>query len=214
MISRVAPMALVAALTALGLAACGVPLETQAQPIPMGALPPERPDPTPTVAASLPPTTVPTPTPESTPTGPRLRLWFVQDGGLLATESDLTAGARASEVVDALAAGPPADAPGLRTIAVDPISGQPLVTVDPDTPDEADPAGTVGVRLAPAFSSLPSTEQVLLLGQVVLSLTGSGWGAVTFADEAGTPVAVPLPDGLLLDTPALARDYAVLIIRP
>jgi hypothetical protein len=202
--------ALAALLVAAGLASCGVPLESQAQPLPSGALPPER------STASPTPTGVPaeSPSPEPEPTGPRLRLWFVQDGGLLAAESDLPAGTPAGAVVDALVVGPPPDAPGLRTIAVDPLTGQPLVTIAPDTPGEPDPAGTVTVRLGSAFSSLPSTEQVLLLGQVVLSLTGSGWGAVTFTDEAGTPVAVPLPDGLLLDTPALARDYAVLIIRP
>lgn len=199
-----------ALLVTISLASCGVPLESQAQPLPAGALPPERPTPSPSASA----TASPSRTPEATPTGPRLRLWFVQDGGLLAAESSLTSGTSASSVIDAVTAGPPVDATGLRTIAVDPISGQPLVTVDPSTPAEPDPAGTVTVRLAPAFSSLPSSEQVLLLGQVVLSLTGSGWGAVTFADETGTPVAVPLPDGVLLDTPALARDYAVLIIRP
>ncbi len=37
---------------------------------------------------------------------------------------------------------------------------------------------------------------------------------MAFTDEAGTPLAVPLPDGRLLDTPATARDYNALIIRP
>jgi hypothetical protein len=72
----------------------------------------------------------------------------------------------------------------------------------------------VTVRLSSAFTALPPTEQVLLLGQVVLSLTGAGQNSVAFADEAGTPVAVPLPDGRLLDVPATARDYNSLIIRP
>jgi hypothetical protein len=35
-----------------------------------------------------------------------------------------------------------------------------------------------------------------------------------FTDEAGSPVAVPLPDGRLLDVPATARDYSSLIVRP
>ncbi len=70
------------------------------------------------------------------------------------------------------------------------------------------------VALSPAFSALPPAEQVLLLGQVVLSLTGAGASFVSFVDEAGSPVAVPLPDGRLLDTPATARDYGTLIIRP
>ena len=70
------------------------------------------------------------------------------------------------------------------------------------------------VILSSAFSALPPAEQVLLLGQVVLSLAGSGETSVLFTDETGSPVAVPLPDGRLLDLPATARDYSSLIIRP
>ncbi len=73
---------------------------------------------------------------------------------------------------------------------------------------------SVTVRLNPAFSALPPSEQVLLLGQVVLSLAGAGEESVAFVDDSGSPVAVPLPDGRLLDTPATARDYASLIVRP
>ncbi len=54
---------------------------------------------------------------------------------------------------------------------------------------------------------------MLLLGQVVLSLTGAGQSSVSFVDESGAPLAVPLPDGRLLDMPATARDYAGLIVR-
>jgi hypothetical protein len=51
---------------------------------------------------------------------------------------------------------------------------------------------------------------VLLLGQVVLSLSSAGAGTVSIVDEAGSPVAVPLPDGRLLDRPATALDYITL----
>ena len=54
---------------------------------------------------------------------------------------------------------------------------------------------------------------MLLLGQLVLSLTGAGYASVTFVDEAGALAAVPLPGGRLLDRPAVARDYAGLIIE-
>ena len=75
-------------------------------------------------------------------------------------------------------------------------------------------AASVTVTLDSAFSALPPSEQVLLLGQVVLSLAGAGEQSIAFVDDSGSPVAVPLPDGRLLDTPATARDYAGLIIRP
>ena len=56
-------------------------------------------------------------------------------------------------------------------------------------------------------------EQVLLLGQVVLSLSSAGFATVSVVDAAGAPLAVPLPDGRLRDRPATALDYASLI-RP
>lgn len=192
-------------------AACGVPLQSTADPVPANVLPPA-----PTAASSAPATPSASPTASDRPTQASLRLWFVQDDGLAAAESDLTAGSGPDLVVQALAVGPDPQqvASGLRTIARDPLSGLSLVSIPAESPDEPDPATAVNVRLDPAFSALPSSEQVLLLGQVVLSLTGSGWGAVSFTDQGGVPVAVPLPDGLLLDSPAIARDYAGLIIRP
>lgn len=200
--------------------ACGVPLQSTADPVPANVLPPA-----PTAASSAPPSpsaqspaASPSASPSTSarPTEARLRLWFVQDDGLAAAESALIAGSGPDLVVQALAVGPDPEqvASGLRTIARDPLSGLSLVSIPAEAVDEPDPATAVNVRLDPAFSALPSSEQVLLLGQVVLSLTGSGWGAVSFTDQGGVPVAVPLPDGLLLDSPAIARDYASLIIRP
>ena len=96
-------------------------------------------------------------------------------------------------------------------IVVDPITDAPLISVPVDDP--VSEAGSVVVVLAPAASALPPGEQVLLLGQVVLSLTGAGYSSVSFVDEAGALAAVPLPGGRLLDRPAVARDYAGLIIE-
>ena len=65
--------------------------------------------------------------------------------------------------------------------------------------------------MSEAFAVLPPAEQVLVLGQVVLTLTDAGAEAVQVTDAAGTPLAVPLPDGRLLDRPATAADYSSLI---
>ncbi len=220
------------------LTACGVSLQSTAEPLPANAIPAPlpvpvpSPTPTPTPEASASPT--PTPTPE--PTVSRLRLWFVQEDGLAAVESDLPMGSDPALVVQSLAIGPTAEqaAEGLRTVARDPLTGLALVSVasvlpapaattlpSPSTAATAAPVfppafgpGFVTVVLSSAFSALPPSEQVLLLGQVVLSLAGSGETSVLFTDEAGSPVAVPLPDGRLLDLPATARDYSSLIIRP
>ena len=189
-------------------------------PLPVPSTPP----PSPTPSPSAPPASTPAPSPSET--AAPLRLWFVLDDGLAAVESDLPEGSPPGDVLLALAVGP-AEGP-LRTIASDPLTGAPLVSVAPAVtateptavpsvfgPPESSPATEpVVVRLTNAFSALPPSEQVLLLGQVVLSLTGAGERAVAFTDEAGNPLAVPLPDGRLLDVPATARDYGSLIVQP
>jgi hypothetical protein len=218
------------------LTGCGVPLQSTADPLPPNVLPAPLKVPSPAVSPSPSPTTSPTVVQSPEPAPSRLRLWFVQDDGLAAAESDLPTGSSPDLVVQSLAVGPTASqtAEGLRTVARDPLTGFPLVSVatattasstSPATPaslaatgppvtGSAPPSPAATVRLSPAFTALPPTEQVLLLGQVVLSLTGSGQATVAFTDDTGTPLAVPLPDGRLLDVPATARDYAGLIVRP
>lgn len=224
------------------LAGCGVPLQSTAEPLPPNAIPAPLRIPTPAAAPIASPSPTPQvsfePTSSTSPE-PRpatLRLWFVAEDGLAAAETDLPDGTTPDLIVQSLAIGPTADqaAEGLRTVARDPLTGLALVSVAPSPPSSASPTGgesvlaatgpprvepstapaSVTVRLSQAFTALPPAEQVLLLGQVVLSLTGAGERTVAFTDEAGTPLAVPLPDGRLLDVPATARDYNALIIRP
>ncbi len=232
---RIPSTVLIGVLLMSGLGACGVPLQSAAEPLPANVIPAPLPVPTPSPEVSASPSPSPSPTPE--PTVSRLRLWFVQEGGLAAVESTLPVGSGADLVVQSLAIGPNPDqaAQGLRTVARDPLTGLALVSVavarrppprprhrrrrprrrqGPPCSSRASPPGSVTVVLSPAFSALPPVEQVLLLGQVVLSLAGSGETSVLFTDEAGSPVAVPLPDGRLLDVPATARDYSSLIVRP
>ena len=223
------------ALTA-SLAGCGVTLQDAAEPLPSNALPaPLRiPTPAPPASPSTSPTTERSASPE--PITARLRVWFVQDDGLAAVESSLPVGSAPDLVLQSLAIGPtPAEAEqGLRTVAREPLTGQALVFVSATQPSPSEaspgdstnaetgppqvmpsePTASVTVTLNSAFSALPPSEQVLLLGQVVLSLAGAGEQSIGFVDDSGSPVAVPLPDGRLLDTPATARDYAGLIVRP
>lgn len=212
------------AMAALVLSACGVQPQENANAIPSNVIPaPLRvPAPPSSPSATVPSQDAATPP----PTASRLRLWFVQDDGLAAAESSLPAGSPPELVMQALAIGPdPSQVDqGLRTIAGDPLTGLALANAaDPaPTPSSQGPATStaspgpapVVVRLSAAFSALPPAEQVLLLGQVVLSLSGSGVRSVAFTDDAGAPLAVPLPDGRLLDVPATARDYASLIVQP
>ena len=233
----VAPLA-ACALASL-VAGCGVSLQSSAEPLPPNVLPAPLRIPTPSESPSASTPANPPVSPSAEPTASRLRLWFVQDDGLAAVESDLPVGSTAELVVQALAVGPPAGpaGQGLRTVARDPLTGQPLASVPvpsaeasvspaptnasaPASPATGPPVfepaptpGAVSVVLSAPFAALPPYEQVLLLGQVVLSLTGAGQSSVSFVDESGAPLAVPLPDGRLLDMPATARDYAGLIVR-
>lgn len=187
---------------AIALAACGVRLDASPQPIPSGAIP--TPNATSTVA--------PTPTPS--PAG-RVRVWFAREDGLVPVITDLTRepSVPPAEILSALVVGPSAEQvdEGMRTLVADPLTDTPLATVPAE--GSVTEAGSVIVTLSAAAAALPPGDQVLLLGQIVLSLTGAGYSSVTFVDEAGAPAAVPLPGGRLLDRPAVARDYAGLIIE-
>lgn len=196
------------------LAGCGVPLQSAAQPIPPDVLPSAAP-----VAPSAEPSASVTPPAPDEEDAPRLRLWFVQDEGLTAVESSLPLDTSPEFVMQALVVGPTGEqmADGLRTIAADPLSGQPLAYLVPSDPSSmALPSddSVITLQVSPDFTALPPSEQVLLLGQLVLSLTGAGASAVAFVDAAGATLAVPLPDGRVLDAPARAGDYGPLIYRP
>ena len=193
-------------------AGCGVPLEDSAQALPPEVIPPPIIVPTETPSPS--PTSTPSPSPSNsqTPLIEVVDFFFIREDGLVPLVSDVPAPADPQTVLDGLAAGPPVET-GLRSVVVDPLTGTALVSVFAPNGDVSLPSADATIAVAAAFSSLPPTEQVLLLGQVVLSLSSAGYGTVSIVDEAGSPLAVPLPDGRLLDRPATALDYASLI-RP
>lgn len=196
----------------LVLAGCGVPLEDSAQALPPEVIPP--PIVTPTLTPTPSPTSSASPSPRPSPSAvvEVVDLFFIREDGLVPLVSDLPAPTDPQVVLDSLAAGPPAET-GLRSVVVDPLTGTALVSQFVPTGAVPLPTADATIAVASSFSSLPSAEQVLLLGQVVLSLSSAGSNTVSIVDEAGSPLAVPLPDGRLLDRPATALDYASLI-RP
>ncbi len=204
----------------LVVAGCGVPLEDSAQALPLEVIPPPvvapsqspSPSPSPTSGSASSPTATATPLPTESPTIELVDWYFIREDGLVPLASDVAVPTDAQTVLDGLAAGPPVET-GLRSVVVDPLTGTALVSVFTPTGDTSLPTASMTIAVAEAFSSLPPTEQVLLLGQVVLSLSSAGFATVSVVDAAGAPLAVPLPDGRLLDRPATALDYASLI-RP
>ena len=206
----------------LVVAGCGVPLEDSAQALPPEVIPPPvvapsqppspSPSPTSTSGSGSSPAVTATPLPTESPAVEVVDLYFIREDGLVPLASDVAVPTDAQTVLDGLAVGPPVET-GLRSVVVDPLTGTALVSVFTPMGDTELPTASVTIAVAEAFSSLPPTEQVLLLGQVVLSLSSAGFTTVSVVDAAGAPLAVPLPDGRLLDRPATALDYASLI-RP
>lgn len=181
---------------ALAVTACGVSSESQPR-----ALPPE--------AAG--PLESATPVETDSAATRLMALWFVTDGALTQVDRQTESTVSAQDKIVALEAGPTQvelDA-GMRTAVTSVVPDVPLVIT-------ADAAGVVvetgrrhiAVVLSEEFASLPSDEQLLVLGQVVTTLADGTLNGVLFVDNDGTPVGVPLPDGRLVNRPVTATDYA------
>jgi len=200
---------LTVALAGVLLTGCGVPLQETAQPLPPDTIPgplaPPSASPTPTGAQSPSPTQTPTPAAGFE----AFDAYFVREDGLVPTLAEVPIGAGPQQVLEALVFGPPPDT-GLRTVLTDPLTGNALVADYVPEPGQVLPIADATIAVSQAFSALPSAEQVLLLGQVVLSLNSAGWRTVLVVDESGSPLAIPLPDGRLLDRPATALDFVAL----
>ena len=192
----------------IALVSCGVPTQDLAKPLASGVIAPPAlpasPSPSPTSTDSQ--SVAPSPTVVSDP----VELWFAGDAGLVPVLTPVDPANSAEAIVAGLVAGPPEDEQ-LRTVAVDPLTSLPLVSVFLDETAETLNPGDVNIALSPEFAALPPNEQVLVLGQVVLSIAGEGLGTVAFVDQSGSTVAIPLPDGRLLDRPATITDYSSLI---
>lgn len=193
------------ALVSILLVGCGVPTQEVAQPLPsdLVAQPVISATPTPSPSQSPSESSMPS---ESPVVEVPVDLWFAGDLGLEPVSTLSVPPITAEAIVAGLVAGPPVDSQ-LRTVVVDPLTGEPLISVFTGEPIAGPSVASVNIALAPEFVSLPPNEQVLVLGQVVISISGAGLGAVSFVDSAGSAVAVPLPDGRLLDGPATSSDY-------
>lgn len=173
----------IAAVAAAGLllSGCGVPLDDRASPVPGHS--------------RLTATSAPT-----SSRGEAVTVWYVADGQLV-PRTVKAAGTSQAEALASLAAG--TLDPRLRSLIVSPVDGSPLA-VDPQ-PDPG--SGAVRVRLSPTFAELSAADQVLLIGQVVLTLTETDRQPVLFVDEEGGVLSVPLPDGRLRDGAVTRGDY-------
>ena len=191
--------ALIAAAAIVGLlAGCGVPLSDAAQPIP----------------GARQSTSSPTPSPDATSATTTVTVWYVDSARLVPRARTAPAPPTAAGALALLGSAPEGE-PGLVTLIADPVGGPPLASLPTESPSPGTSEGTsaVGLQqvvLSPTFSELTAEEQVLLIGQVVLTLTELSSTPVLFVDATGAPLSVPLPDGRLRDGPVTRGDYVSL----
>lgn len=122
-------------------------------------------------------------------------LCFVRGRMLVTVVKPIAPSATAVDIVRALAS-PPSEPPGLMTAIADEES---VATVNVS-------GGVAQVDLSQSVASSGSEAQLLLVAQLVCTLTAlPGVGQVAFRLE-GAPVEVPIPDGSLATGP-MTRDH-------
>jgi hypothetical protein len=184
-------------LLALLIGACGVTSESSPRRLPVGDVPFDL-----LAGAPAPVTTVPAQALEAA------HVFLVRRDGIVPVPRAVRGPVTPGELLDALLRGPTDGeaAAGLRT-AVSADSS--IVASEPELE-----AGTVLVDLTRQFAQVGGQEQILALGQLVLTLTALPTiERVRFALD-GVPVDVPRADGTLVTGPVTRADYAALAAPP
>jgi spore germination protein GerM len=177
---------------AVALASCGVPEAglTTIEPA-------ELPD------ALRPSTTTIDPRSDRPGPGDGIAVYWIRDDQLVAATTSVEVAPELPDIVAALERGPgPADHRGAERSAVS--RGD---VVEGVTQEDAQ----VTIELDDAFAEVAGSDQVLALGQIVMTLTSLPTvGSVVFR-QGDRPVDVPLPDGTLVRRPVLRGDYVSLV---
>lgn len=190
--SRALARRLIVVALAVLVAACGVPTDREARRIPADELPfGLGATDLATTSTAAPPDTVPVETLRDR----AVDVHTVIAGRLVSTPVTLDAPATLDDVI-ALVESPPSDAPGRSVLR----PGDVLAS--------RRDGSVVTVELLDTVLELPTSEQVLAVGQLVLTLTSiAGIDGVAFT-VAGADAAVPLPDGSAGEGPITRDDVA------
>lgn len=133
----------------------------------------------------------------SSESGELVDMWFV-DGGSLVSLQVAVPDVSVTTVAEVLVGGRPVEFSPLRS-AIPPATEVRSVTVD---------EGVVIADLSQAFTLIGGDEEILAVGQLVLTLTSlDGVSGVLLAIE-GSPVAAPVGEGALVSRPLTADDFA------
>lgn len=172
------------------LGSCGVPLESSPEAIPAEDLPD---------GLRAPASTEPAEVVDREP----VDVWFVRDAVLRPSRHRVDPPVTPQAALAELLSGP-TEAEQNRALR--------SAIPDADAVIAVDVAGGLAiVELAPTFADIPASDQVLAVGQIVLTLTDQrGVGRVRFVVEEDT-IAVPLPSGDTADDSVSRDDYLALV---
>lgn len=177
-------VAVVAVLLFLATAGCGIPLQSEPEALDIQISP-----------VSLPPAAdVVGPAPTT--------IYLVRDGALSPVAREPADGTEAT--LRLLLDGPtlPEERDGVRS------------AIPPNTEvlGLEEVGGVTVVDLSAAFANIGGSDEILAVGQIVVTLASEGAAQVGFELE-GSPVAIPLPSGALTTEPVTLADYEVLLER-
>lgn len=184
------------AVALISVSACGIPTDEDARRIDPEEIPPGLLDvsaPT-TVAGALDPLG----------TTEVVAIYLIRDGALAPSLAEVGRGASLNDVIELIRVAPSEELAeeGFRSA---------LVSDVPVVQSIALARGVADIDLGPAFLELPSNDQVLALGQLVLTATARpGVGQVRFTLE-GLPVQVPTADGTIASDTLSRDDYLALL---
>ena len=139
-------------------------------------------------------------------------LYFISGGQLKGYPRPLVKPATANSVLTALQQGPPPGDPGVGIRSAVPTKLEALIGV------KEDDSGVATIDLPPGFfEQIPQEDQLLAIGQIVLTITEvGGIGQVLFV-QSGAPLPVPRRGGGGLTNgsePLARRDYEELLNPP
>jgi hypothetical protein len=189
---------LVAAVLALAMTGCGIPVTGQASSVPPHQVP-----------FHLLSPTVPTSTTTTVPAAAFVaeRIYLVNPNGiLLPAARDVAVPAPLGAVLEALLAGPSrAETAAGITSAIPP--GVKVLSLSVT-------GGTATLNLNQAFGAISPTSETQAVAQLVLTTTGQAdIAAVSFAID-GQPIAVPTASGASTKSPVTAASYSALLRTP
>ncbi len=179
-------------------ASCALPVDDHARAIGAEQLPPAL------AATSIPDTTAAATTDDAGPTTTQIesapyRVWFITGAQLQPVTRRLATGSSSQQLIAQLLAGPSSDEvdeAGMRSA----IPAGAIISTDVR-------GGVALVDLDPSFVAIPTGDQILAVGQLVLTFTGfPGVGQVRFAID-GVTVQVPRADGSQAEGAVTRDDY-------